>query len=151
MNYQRPRDHLHEPDLYPEVPECVPMPLTTVLVVMKPVQLMSSSVDSVRRCCDSGYGGGDGGVGAAAYSAMRASMDGDIGADSSVSNASVSPAEGTGQQQVQHKSRPELGAPPTPRHISSRQMAPHSSHQYHHLRRHHRGSSSSFIPPLHPP
>ncbi|GJU68293.1 hypothetical protein Tco_1254552 [Tanacetum coccineum] len=40
---------------------------------------------------------GSGGVGTAACSAMRASMDADIGgSDSSVSNASVSPAEGTG-------------------------------------------------------
>ncbi|GJR50228.1 retrovirus-related pol polyprotein from transposon TNT 1-94 [Tanacetum coccineum] len=40
---------------------------------------------------------GSGGVGAAAYSAMRASMDADIGGlDSFVSNASVSPAKGTG-------------------------------------------------------
>ncbi|GJX36087.1 hypothetical protein Tco_0247644 [Tanacetum coccineum] len=38
---------------------------------------------------------GSSGVGAAACSAMRASMDVDIGADSSVLNASVSPTEGT--------------------------------------------------------
>ncbi|GKD96093.1 hypothetical protein Tco_1379990 [Tanacetum coccineum] len=42
------------------------------------------------------YDGGGGSGGAAAYSAMHASMDGDIGADSSVLNASVSPSKGTG-------------------------------------------------------
>ncbi|GKD13050.1 hypothetical protein Tco_1197457 [Tanacetum coccineum] len=45
---------------------------------------------------ESGDGGGDGGVGVVACSAIRASVDGDIGADSSVSNSYVSPAEGTG-------------------------------------------------------
>ncbi|GKB15971.1 hypothetical protein Tco_0849894 [Tanacetum coccineum] len=33
----------------PEVPESVPMSLTTIFVVMKPVQSMSSSVTHVRR------------------------------------------------------------------------------------------------------
>ncbi|GKE63891.1 hypothetical protein Tco_1514258, partial [Tanacetum coccineum] len=56
-NYQRPRDHLHESGLYPEVPESVPMPLTTVLVVTKHVQSLSPSVTPVRRYCNpaSGY------------------------------------------------------------------------------------------------
>ncbi|GKF98731.1 hypothetical protein Tco_0297514, partial [Tanacetum coccineum] len=49
LNYQCPRDHLHESDLYPEVPKSVLMPLTTVPVVMKLVQSMSSSVIPVRR------------------------------------------------------------------------------------------------------
>ncbi|GJW09533.1 hypothetical protein Tco_1575360 [Tanacetum coccineum] len=41
-----------------------------------------------------------------------------VGADSSVSNASVSPAEGTGSQQViNRKSSAELVAPPPPRHL----------------------------------
>ncbi|GKG28094.1 hypothetical protein Tco_0406421, partial [Tanacetum coccineum] len=48
-NYQRPRDHLHESDLHPEVPESVLMSLTTVPIVMKHVQSMSSSVTPVRR------------------------------------------------------------------------------------------------------
>ncbi|GKE59752.1 hypothetical protein Tco_1510119, partial [Tanacetum coccineum] len=48
-NYQRPRDYLHESGLKPEVLESVPMPLTTVPVVMKLVQSMSSLVTLVRR------------------------------------------------------------------------------------------------------
>ncbi|GKA00276.1 hypothetical protein Tco_0672826 [Tanacetum coccineum] len=48
-NYQRPRDHLHESDLYPEEPESVLRPLTTVPVVTKHVQSMLSSVTLMRR------------------------------------------------------------------------------------------------------
>ncbi|GKF77059.1 hypothetical protein Tco_0229529, partial [Tanacetum coccineum] len=67
-----------------------PMPLIIIPVVMKHVQAMSSSVTPVRRYGNpaSGYEsyilavGGDGSAGAAAYSAIRASMDGDIGGSS---------------------------------------------------------------------
>ncbi|GKE55450.1 hypothetical protein Tco_1494635 [Tanacetum coccineum] len=48
-NYQRPWDHLHESDLYPEVPESVLEPLTTVPVAMKPMQLVLPSMTPVKR------------------------------------------------------------------------------------------------------
>ncbi|GKC53369.1 hypothetical protein Tco_1076114, partial [Tanacetum coccineum] len=51
-NYQRPRDHLHESDLKPEVPESVLEPLITIPVVMKHVQSMSMSMTLVNRYDD---------------------------------------------------------------------------------------------------
>ncbi|GJZ67258.1 hypothetical protein Tco_0630498 [Tanacetum coccineum] len=69
---------------------------------------------------DSGDGGGDGGVGAAAYSVIRASINGDIGADSSSQMLCI-PSRGTGQQQYNRESA-ELGAPPPPRIISSTRL-----------------------------
>ncbi|GJZ96725.1 hypothetical protein Tco_0669059, partial [Tanacetum coccineum] len=93
----------------------------------------------------SGDGGGNGGVSATAYLAMSASVDaiigvwgwtdisalrslgdlGGVGADSSVSNASVSSAKGTGS--IADNVVESAGATPRPPHY------PHHHHHHHYL------------------
>ncbi|GKC99109.1 hypothetical protein Tco_1169384, partial [Tanacetum coccineum] len=73
-NYQRPRDHLHESDLYPGVPESIIESLTTVPVVMKSVQSMLLSMTPVKRS-----GNPESGLGVGAVVKLSSTLYLDVG------------------------------------------------------------------------